>query len=237
MISNPNSFFYKKFCYLCSPVANFSDVFFIFFSTYLQILQKMKHLHFFSLMVVALLMAACSSSDEPEKSTSGKEIAERLNETLLGENSTNWLIPCENSESTLLVMVADRDAAHRFATHLINDDNWTDDKRKYTLPDSYGSVILIEPETEGLFLSMVFNVKDMKPLTLNIASPDYIKNLTNRPAYGGWFAQLLECHDCGAIFPQSALVDIYIIENGQKVPSGKGCPTCGSNNFWGAGYD
>ena len=197
----------------------------------------MKYLRFFSLMAVALLMAACSSGDEPEKSTSGKKIAERLNETLLGENSTNWLIPYESSENTLLAMVADRDAARRFATRLIDDDTWTADKKNYTLPDSYGSVVLVEPETEGLFLSMAFNVKDMKPLTLNIASPDYIKNLTNRPAYGGWFAQLLECHDCGAIFHQSALVDIYIIENGQKVPAGKGCPSCGSINFWSAGYE
>lgn len=197
----------------------------------------MKYLSFFFLMAVALLMAACSSGDEPEKSASGKEISERLNETLLGENSANWLIPYENSENTLLAMVADRDAALRFATRLIDDDTWTADKKNYTLPDSYGSVVLVEPETEGLFLSMAFNVKDMKPLTLNIASPDYIKNLTNRPAYGGWFAQLLECHDCGAIFPQSALVDIYIIENGQKVPAGKGCPSCGSINFWSVGYE
>lgn len=197
----------------------------------------MKYLSFFFLMAVVLLMAACSSGDEPEKSASGKEISERLNETLLGENSANWLIPYESSENTLLAMVADRDAARRFATRLIDDDTWTADKKNYTLPDSYGSVVLVEPETEGLFLSMAFNVKDMKPLTLNIASPDYIKNLTNRPAYGGWFAQLLECHDCGAIFPQSALVDIYIIENGQKVPAGKGCPSCGSINFWSVGYE
>lgn len=197
----------------------------------------MKYLRFFSPMAVALLMVACSSGDEPEKSTSGKKIAERLNETLLGDNSTNWLIPYESSENTLLAMVADRDAARRFATRLIDDDTWTADKKNYTLPDSYGSVVLVEPDTDGLFLSMVFNVKEMKPLTLSLASPEYIKNLTNRPSYAGWFSQLLECQDCGAIFPQSAVADIYVIENGQKVFVGYGCPSCGSNNFWGAGYD
>lgn len=197
----------------------------------------MKYLRFFSIMAVAILMTACSSGDEPEKSTSGKEISERLNETLLGANSANWLIPNENSENTLLAMVADRDAARRFATHLIDDANWTADKNNYTLPDSYGSVVLVEHETGGLFLSMTFNVKEMKPLTLSLASPEYIKNLTNRPYYAGWFAQLFECQDCGSIFPQSAVADIYVIENGQKVYVGKGCPSCGSFYFEPVNYN
>lgn len=93
----------------------------------------MKYLRFISIMAVALIMTACSSSDEPEKSTSGKEIAERLNETLLGSNSANWLITSENSGNALFAMVADRDAARRFATHLIDDADWTADKNNYTL--------------------------------------------------------------------------------------------------------
>ena len=182
----------------------------------------MKFLKLFSFMAVAAIMAACSSNDEPAR-MNGQEIAARYNELLLGKNSDKWLIHEEGNDNALFAATENQESARKLATHIVGDNNWSVERKTYTLPDGYSSVTVQTPETEGLFLTMAFNVKGMKPLTLNIASVNYILNSSNIPGYTDWFGiYRIRCLDCGTI---------YINPQWKDANAPIACPACGSENY------
>lgn len=184
------------------------------------------------IIILALLMmfisslSSCSDSEESAANKSGEEIAARFKSLITGTVSENWLIPEEGNDNTLYAISENQESARKLATHIIGDDNWNIEKKTYTLPDGYGSVTVQTTETEGLFLKMAFNVKGMRPLTLNIASDDYILNASNFLQYPDFIkGRQGICLDCGAIY--------------SWFQSDKICPACGSSNTrdrWGDRY-
>lgn len=189
----------------------------------------MKLLKLLSVIVIATLMAACSSDEEPKQSTSGEEIAARFNNVLLGENS-KWLIPDGNNDNVLYAATIDHKSARNLAAAVIGDPAWSADKKAYTLPEGYGNVSVREGDTEGVLLTMAFNVKTMKPLTLNIVTLDYIRNLSNVPLLPNWTKEIAHCLDCDAVFPKMYLVKKEIYEE-HSYTVWYECPLCGSRNF------
>lgn len=180
----------------------------------------MRLFRLISLIALTVIMGACSSDDEPRQSMSGQEIVERYNDLLFGENSRQWLIP--DGDNTLYAMAEDIESARKLSISVIGDSNWSIDQRTYCLPDECGSVTVLDSDIEGIFFSMSFNVRGMKPLVLHIASADYVLNQSNRPEIPRWGIEwIYECLDCGTIFTK-------------KKPSEEmkyGCPVCGSKNY------
>lgn len=179
----------------------------------------MRYFKFALLMVALAFMGACTSDDDPGTSRSGKEIAARYNSMLFGENSDKWLVADENNGHVLYAIANDAESARRLAETVVGDSEWTPSERSYILPDGYGSVIATDPETEGLFLSLAFNVRDMKPLVLNIGTEEYVLDGENKPDVPSWvLTWRYLCHNCGAIFTKNG--DTH-----------DGCPVCGSEDY------
>lgn len=179
----------------------------------------MRYFKFALLMVALAFMGACTSGDDPEASRSGKEIAARYNSMLFGENSDKWLVADENNSNVLYAIANDVESARRLAVTVVGDTEWTPGERSYILPDGYGSVTATDPETEGLFLSLAFNVRDMEHLVLNIGTEEYVLDGENRPETPKWgLIWRYLCHGCGAIFTKNS--------GGYD-----GCPVCGSKDY------
>lgn len=188
----------------------------------------MKLFKLLSFLIITAAMAACSSDNEPEVSTAGEEMSARFQKLLIGENS-NWLFPDGSDDNTRYAAVADPECAGKLAVEVIGDPSWSVDKRIYTLPGGYGNVAVRDAESEGVFLTMTFNVKNMRPLTLHFATLDYLRSLSNYSSRPVWAKKIVTCNDCGAVFPYAYLGkrmvdvehDIWLYE----------CPVCGSLNF------
>lgn len=177
----------------------------------------MKYIKLLTLIALVAIATACSSDEEPAKALTGEEIAKRYNKLFLGKDSDNWLIPEEGKNNVFYVATENQESARTLCVHIIGDSNWSIDKKNYTLPDGCGNVSVQTSEIEGIFLTMALNIKGMDPLSLNIASVDYVLNNSNLVYFE--LVSLFKCKKCRATFR---------IQKGSK---DKKCPICGSTDY------
>ncbi len=159
--------------------------------------KKTKPVLIFTILMMSIFsLSSCSDSDESVVSKSGEEIASRFKSLLSGAVGETWMIPVENSENKYMAVASDNESAHKLCAAIIGDGEWTATNKVYPLPDQYGSITMIDSEIEGIFLTMSFNIKDMKEIDIDIVSQAYLNNC-NIPWYYDWINSLVSCADCG----------------------------------------
>lgn len=144
------------------------------------------------------LLSACSSDDDPAPAKTGEEIAARYKSLLTPPMSESWMFPTDNADDNKYMAVStDAASAHKLCVALIGDEKWTPASKTYILPDKCGNVAVIDPETEGVYYTLSFNVKDLAPTTLEIVSPEYLANHSNMGQIPTWLKETYKCENCG----------------------------------------
>lgn len=151
-------------------------------------------------IVTVLVMAACSSDDEPETVTemNSKEKAEFIKSQILDEEGGINFYKSPNSADVYLMPVETSDVAHGLAKTLSCTDAWDGNAKTVDLGYGYGTVRLMPGDKEGVFCAMVFNVKEIPHFTLEFATIEYCK-IENTPAQFGFFSYVT-CQKCGETF-------------------------------------
>lgn len=159
----------------------------------------MKFIKMLSVAAMSVsLLCACSSDDTPASAKSGEEMAARYKTLLTGPVSEKWMFPSDNSDDNkYMAMSSDAESANKLCVALIGDEKWTPDNKLYILPDNCGNIAVIDTETEGVYNTLSFNVKDMAPITLEIVSPEYLENHSNMGQIPTWFKETFKCDNCG----------------------------------------
>ena len=170
------------------------------------------------LMVFISTLSSCSDNEKSSTDKNGEEIAARFKSLLTGSQSETWMLPYAEGENVYMAQVNDADKARTFCRKLIGDDNWKKGN-DYIIPDSNGFISVNDSETEGLYVSMFFNVKGMQPLTLHIASPEYFNNHCNFGNPTFWIRNTFSCVDCGWT------------SSNEFLTSTDKCPVCGGTTF------
>lgn len=149
-------------------------------------------------IVAVLVMAACSSDDDPETVTemNSKEKAEFIKSQILDEKGGIDFYQSSNSADIYLMPVETSEVAHGLAETLSCTDAWDGNAKTVDLGDGYGTVRLMPGDEEGVFCAMVFNVKEIPHFTLEFASVEYCKNENASPSQIGHFGYY-SCKGCG----------------------------------------
>ena len=170
------------------------------------------------LMAFISVLSSCSDNEKSTTDKSGKEIAARFKYLLTGSMSETWLLPYSEKDNIYMAQVPDADKARIFCRKLVGDDKW-DIGKDYIIPDSNGFIAANDSETDGLYVSMFFNVRGMEPLTLYITSPEYFNNHSNLGSTTAWMIYTYSCVNCGWTSSYGFL------ETPDK------CPVCGGTTF------
>lgn len=182
--------------------------------------KKTKPVLIFTILMMSIFsLSSCSDSDESVVSKSGEEIAFRFKSLLTGPVSGLWMLPYSEGENVYMAQSPDADKARTFCRKLIGDDKWSVDK-DYIIPDSNGFIAANDPEKEGIYISLFFNVKGMETLTLHIVSPEYFNNHCNLGNMTFWIISTFSCVDCG-----------WTSSYGFLTSSPENCPVCGGTEF------
>ena len=152
-----------------------------------------SNLMFLLLIASMVILISCSSSDDYDETESAMQITARLKSFFLNdkgeldlfpltEGGTEYVTPCDNENQALILCQTLLDGIDR-----------KDSENRYILPAGYGYVTVSDGESEGIYLTLIFNVKDIPAFTMHITSDDFFENINN----DGRFLPMWKCTKCG----------------------------------------
>lgn len=161
-----------------------------------------RNVFLWGVMLAAVFgFVACSSDDEP---------AEPGN-----ESEYNYVLRCivnaqyeivypqaENNPSIRCVAVEDEADAIDFVCWILNEDeDWNGTRLTKNYGGDYGYIIVDRGFEDGLFATIVVNIKDVEPFTLYLATAEYFENENFAHSSSGagqfdnyWY---YKCDNCG----------------------------------------
>lgn len=145
-----------------------------------------------AMLSVMPILCSCSSSEEPE-AESAKQITTRLKSIFLNDKGDLDLFPLSEGRNEYVTPCDNENQAQNLCHALLEGIDRKDSENRYILPDGYGSVIVSAGESEGIYLTLIFNVKDIPSFTMHITSDDFFENINN----DGRFLPMWKCTKCG----------------------------------------
>ena len=140
----------------------------------------------------AIALCSCSSAEEPSPEKSGEEIATRFKSLFLNNGEMD-LFPLVAGGDEYMTPCGNEDQALSLCRSLLEEVDKKDSGNRYILPDGYGSIRIMESETDGIYFTLIFNVTDIPPFTMHITSDDFFENANN----GIRFTPIWKCTKCG----------------------------------------
>lgn len=152
-------------------------------------------------MAIAIIMptkTACSSDDEPKNAKSGAENAEFIKSQVLDENGAIDFLEGK-TPGEYLMPTDDKELADGLCKTLTLN-NWSGKATTADLGDGYGTIRVTPGADEGIYSTLVFNVKGINPFTLHITTIEYYKDNNSTVARPPLVRTYYVCTKCGAIY-------------------------------------
>ena len=181
----------------------------------IQILSRLL-LSLISIPMLLICLTACSDKgDDPEYiQLSDKEIYENITSSILDKNGNVGFSQSPNSPDTYLCAVMNEVQSKEICESFSNAKDWNGIDRKTISLGEYGSYTICKSEVEGVFHEIDFNLTDVSPFTLQIATIGYCQ-----AENGGSACQnnlMYICEKCGRT---------YLYSHPNK------CYSCGGKSF------
>lgn len=184
-------------------------------------MDKITKITFALLLSIAssLFMASCSSDDEPDATLqmTGKEKAEFIKSQVLDNDGNIGYYKSDNGTNVYVSPVQSEEIAIGVAKTLSCHDSWDGTTQTVDLGEGYGTIRLSLGEKEGVFTTIVFNVKNIPFFTLELATQEYCQNENMAVSQVIGFPDRFKCTNCNKIF--------------DHVPENNTCPKCGGHSF------
>lgn len=162
------------------------------------------------LMGVGFSFTACS---DDENNSEGNAAVTELKNMLLDEDGTPAFLYNEK-DGVYEVGVSNRENALEIAGKYLDVKNYAGGQKTRTLPDGMGSITATDGETEGVFTSILFAIKDIKSFRLNIVQSE---RLEDENGVNHKVICYIHCNKCSM--------------NWTSGPMTKACIRCGSTNI------
>ncbi len=160
----------------------------------MKINRLIKTLSLLVVVAIVTTLAGCHS-DEPN---ADNEKAAKVKSLILDENG-NLIFTATASDGTYLLPVTNADQA-MYACSELTLKPW-DGKAATTVSyGAYGSIKITPTPKDGVFAQLVYNLKDMTPFTVEVASVQYC-NSENFPFGHGSNAIYYHCTKCHEVYP------------------------------------
>lgn len=121
-----------------------------------------------TLLMCAFAFTSCSSDDEP-KNPSLDEVVTHFESVInshLGELYGNEVLDH-------LMLPVDNDVKAQEVVKAFIGNDWNGQDYTYQVPGNNGRIRIKKDAEEGLYYTLVFSIKDHKPLTFQICEPGY----------------------------------------------------------------
>lgn len=139
-------------------------------------IQKKTIVKFLIAFVMPLAFFACSSDSEPDSSVSGKKEYELILATICDEDGEIAFGHLDNDPSQKIAYADDEKWATIFCATLLDNPEWNRKKATRSISDGFGSLTVTPSEEEGVFYTVIFNLKGIDPFTLTIVTKEYYEN-------------------------------------------------------------
>lgn len=180
-------------------------------------MDKLKRITFaITLALTASFVVACSSDNEPAATSqmTGKEKAEFIKSQVLNSNGDIDFYSSADNSGVYLIPVRDDEEAIGLAKTLSCSQSWDGTDKTVELGDGYGTVRLMPGNKEGVFTSVVMNVKGIPFFTLELATLEYCQNENGSTTQKAVHYMCLKCF--GVL---------------RHHPDNDKCPLCGNSPF------
>lgn len=157
------------------------------------IYRTSSYLLLFVLIASMGVPISCSSSNDYEETESAMQITARLKALFMNDKGELDLVPIVEGGSEYVTPCENEAQASDLCKSLLDGMNETNSGNRYILPDDYGYVRVIESETEGIYVTLSFDIKDIPPFTMHITSDAFFENINN----DGRFIPMWKCTKCG----------------------------------------
>ncbi len=139
-------------------------------------IQMKTIVKFLIAFVMPLAFFACSSDSEPDSSVSAKKEYELILATICDENGEIAFGHLDNDPSQKIAYADDEEWATIFCATLLDNPEWNRKKATRSISDGFGSLTVTPSEEEGVFYTVIFNLKGIEPFTLKIVTKEYYEN-------------------------------------------------------------
>jgi hypothetical protein len=124
------------------------------------------------LVVMSIFMTTtfCACSDDDDEPISGAEQLQQVKATV-----NSFTAYSTDTEYTYCVAAKDSSEAKSICESIIGE-TWNGSTQTVTLNDNYGTIRVLPGTESGVFIKMVFDLKDTNAVTLLIATEEYAKS-------------------------------------------------------------
>lgn len=172
----------------------------------------MKQLMFLFALLPTFAFVACNSDNPDIEDPESKQFVEWIKSCVLDDKGEIVFIKNDITEGLYAIPAGSAENAAWFVEDLTRT-KWEGDTKTVTLGDGLGSIRIAGSGNEGVYNTLVFNIKDIPPFTLEIATWEYINNDNS---YGSKVNILF-------------LKNYYLCDNCSNISKGSDgcCPHCG----------
>lgn len=149
-------------------------------------------------LLMSLAFVGCSSDNEPEQDQLlGEEMYNLLLGTITTPEGEITFSPISEDFSQRGMLVYGEEQSKQFCEVLLMS-SWDGNNIIRTLADGYGSLSISNSDEPGVFHVINFNLKDLTPFTLKLATAEYFNN-DNLAVHPGGFkgTRYWKCKLCG----------------------------------------
>lgn len=136
----------------------------------------MKHLILFLSVLLSVAFISCNNDDAPKQPDSeSQELVEWIKQCVLDDKGEIAFIKNEITDGLYAIPAGSAENAAWFVEELTHA-KLEGDAKTLDLGDGLGMIRISGSEKEGVYNTLVFNVKDIPQFTLEVASWEYINN-------------------------------------------------------------
>lgn len=149
-------------------------------------------------VILGASFSSCDDNDAPQESNKKDEVLDeeeynRIKGYILNEFDEIWFSPSDVSKNVRLFAAQNKQQSHALCKGFINKE-WDGNEITISYGD-YGSVSMTPSIESGVYDEIRFNLKDITPFTLYIATPEYCAK-ENSTSTGSVDIIWWECENC-----------------------------------------